>query len=104
MQHPQTGRGSVDTEHPNIRRVTLADVAKRAGVSRALASIVMRGAPGASETTRLRVQAAARTLDYRPDVRARALASHTSHIIGVLFGVAYRYHFELIDGLYQAAE
>ena len=30
------------------RRVTLADVAKRAGVSTALASIVMRDAPGAS--------------------------------------------------------
>lgn len=94
----------MDTEHPTSRPVTLADVARRAGVSRALASIVMRGAPGASESTRLRVQAAARALDYRPDVRARALASHSSHMIGVLFGVAYRYHFELIDGLYLAAE
>lgn len=94
----------MDHEQPTSRRVTLADVAERAGVSRALASIVMRGAPGASETTRLRVQAAARTLGYRPDVRARALASRRSHMIGVLFGVANRFHFELIDGLYLAAE
>lgn len=94
----------MDTEHPSTRRVTLADVAAHAGVSRALASIVMRGAPGASETTRLRVQAVALRLGYRPDVRARALASQTSHMIGVLFGVAHRYHFELIDGLYLAAE
>jgi DNA-binding LacI/PurR family transcriptional regulator len=86
------------------RRVTLADVAKRAGVSTALVSIVMRDAPGASAASRLRIHAAARELGYRPDVRARALASLKSHMIGVLFGVAGRFHFELIDGLYTAAE
>ncbi len=86
------------------RRVTLADVAERAGVSTALVSIVMRDAPGASVASRARVQAAARALGYRPDVRARALASLRSHMIGVVFGVAHRYHFELIDGLYRSAE
>lgn len=85
-------------------RVTLADVAKRAGVSTALASIVMRDAPGASVTSRQRVLAAARRLGYRPDVRARSLASLKSQLIGVLFGKAGRFHFELIDGLYAAAE
>lgn len=86
------------------RRVTLADVAKRAGVSTALASIVMREAPGASESSRRRVHAAAADLGYRPDVRARSLASLKPHVIGVLFGRAGRFHFELIDGLYGAAE
>ena len=86
------------------RRVTLADVAKRAGVSSALASIVMREAPGASESSRRRVLAAAEDLGYRPDVRARSLASLKPHVIGVLFGRAGRFHFELIDGLYAAAE
>lgn len=86
------------------RRVTLADVAKRAGVSTALASIVMREAPGASPNSRLRVLAAAKDLGYRPDVRARSLASLKSRVIGVLFGKAGRFHLELIDGLYAAAE
>ena len=45
------------------------DVAKYAQVSRALVSIVMRDAPGASSTTRERVRSAARELGYRPDVR-----------------------------------
>jgi DNA-binding LacI/PurR family transcriptional regulator len=94
---------SDDTPRP-ARRVTLADVAKRAGVSTALASIVMRAAPGASSTSRLRVHAAAKELGYRPDVRARSLASLKSRLIGVLFGKAGRFHLELIDGLYAAAE
>jgi DNA-binding LacI/PurR family transcriptional regulator len=86
------------------RRVTLADVAKRAGVSTALASIAMRDAPGASPTSRQRILAAARDLGYRPDVRARSLASLKANVMGVLFGHAGRFHFELIDGLYTAAE
>jgi DNA-binding LacI/PurR family transcriptional regulator len=92
----QTGR--------NRRRVTLADVAKRAGVSPALASIVLRDAPGASDRSRARVRAVARELGYRPDVRARSLASVRAHVIGVLFGQAGRFQLELIDGLYAAAE
>ena len=55
------------------RRPTLEDVAERAGVSRALVSIVMRDAPGASEQTRERVRRAADEIGYRPDPRARLL-------------------------------
>lgn len=86
------------------RRVTLADVAKRAGVSTALVSIVMRDAPGASPSSRQRILAVAKQLGYRPDVRARSLASLKASVIGVLFGRAGRFHLELIDGLYTAAE
>ena len=86
------------------RRVTLEDVARRAEVSRALVSIVMRDAKGASAATRERVQRAARELGYRPDVRARSLASQQSGLIGVVFGVAGAFHLDLIEGLYEAAE
>ena len=94
------------TDHPlrPTRRVTLADVAKQAGVSTALVSIVMRGAPGASAQSRARILAVAERLGYRPDLRARALASLQTHMIGVLFGRADRFHNELLDGLYAAAE
>ena len=86
-------------------RVTLEDVAKHANVSRALVSIVMRDAPGASSATRERVLAAVRELGYRPDVRARSLASQKSRLIGVMFGTDLGvFHFDLLDGLYAAAE
>lgn len=92
-----------DPQRPG-RRATLDDVAARAGVSRALVSIVMRGAAGASASTRERVLAAAKEMGYRPDLRARSLASTRSRLIGVLFGTARRFHFELLEGLYAAAE
>jgi DNA-binding LacI/PurR family transcriptional regulator len=87
------------------RRVTLDDVARRAQVSRALVSIVMRDAPGASPTTRERVLAAANELGSRPDVRARSLGGQKSRLIGVMFDVGVgAFHFDLLERLYNAAE
>jgi DNA-binding LacI/PurR family transcriptional regulator len=88
-----------------VPQVTQLDVARRAGVSRALVSIVMRGVNGASAEATARVLAAAEELGYRPDARARSLAGRRSRVIGVMFGVSVgTFHFDLLDGLYAAAE
>lgn len=86
------------------RRVTLTDVAAQAGVSVALASIVMRGVPGASAATRQRVLEVARRLGYQPDRRARLLRSGQSRLLGVVFNVQHPFHGDVVTGLYQAAE
>jgi DNA-binding LacI/PurR family transcriptional regulator len=86
------------------RRVTMSDVAARAGVSRALVSIVFRGVPGASEQSRARVLQAAEELAFRPDRRARLLGSSRSRTIGVVFGLHHEFHTELVERLYQAVE
>lgn len=86
------------------RRPTLADVAARAGVSRALVSIVMRDAAGASDATRERVRRAADELGYRPDPRARRLRQHRTRLLGVLFTAGQEFHADLVDGVYVAAE
>ena len=85
------------------RRPTLEDVAARAGVSRALVSIVIRDAPGASPATRERVRRAADELGYQPDARARLLSRGRSRLLGVVFGVQHAFHGDLVDGLYPAA-
>jgi DNA-binding LacI/PurR family transcriptional regulator len=85
-------------------RPTLADVAERAGVSRALVSIVMRDVPGASAATRERVRQAADELGYRPDPRARLLRSQRSRLLGVVFTAGQEFHAGLIDGVYRAAD
>jgi LacI family transcriptional regulator len=62
------------------------DVARLAGVSQPTASLVLSAHPTArvAEHTRLRVLDAARTLDYRPNVLARALVRGRSFAIGLL--------------------
>jgi DNA-binding LacI/PurR family transcriptional regulator len=84
-------------------RPTMTDVAERAGVSRALVSIVFRDVPGASEQTRQRVRAAADALGYAPDRRARSLSRRRTRVLGVTFGLGHEFHADLLAGLYRAA-
>jgi DNA-binding LacI/PurR family transcriptional regulator len=87
-----------------LKKVTLSDVAARAGVSVALVSIVLRDAPGAAPATRERVLTAAREIGYEPDRRARLLRSGRSRLLGVVFGVEHAFHGDLVTGLYEAAD
>ncbi|WP_327320614.1 LacI family DNA-binding transcriptional regulator [Streptomyces sp. NBC_01235] len=82
----------------------MADVAAKAGVSRALVSIVFRNQPGASEETRERVLRIADEIGYRPDSAARLLARGRSRTLGVMFTVHQTFHTDLIEGIYPEAE
>ncbi|NUP41378.1 MAG: LacI family DNA-binding transcriptional regulator [Streptomyces sp.] len=82
----------------------MADVAERAGVSRALVSIVFRNQPGASQETRERVLRVADEIGYRPDSAARLLARGRSRTLGVMFTVHQTFHSDLIEGIYPEAE
>lgn len=82
----------------------MEDVAAQAGVSRALVSIVFRGAPGASEDTRQRVLAAAERLGYQPDRRASRLGRSRTRMLGVVFSLGHDFHAEVVDGIYPAAD
>lgn len=85
------------------RRPTLADVAREAGVSTALVSIVMRGVPGASDATRVRIRAIADEMGYVRDERARKLRQSSSRLIGVTFDLQQPFHGDLVEHLYSAA-
>jgi DNA-binding LacI/PurR family transcriptional regulator len=82
----------------------MADVAERAGVSRALVSIVFRDQPGASRETRERVLRVADEIGYRPDNAARLLARGRSRTLGVMFTVHQTFHTDLIEAIYPEAE
>lgn len=88
----------------SLDRPTMEDVAARAGVSRALVSIVFRNVPGASDRTRGRVLSAAADLGYQPDRRASRLGRTRSRTVGVVFGFGGDFHSEVIDGIYAAAD
>ena len=68
----------------NGRRATIRDVAERAGVSKSLVSLVMRGEPMVRQEKRRRVQQAADELGYRVNLAARPLSNIRSKTIGVL--------------------
>lgn len=67
-----------------VRKVTASDVAQRAGVSKWTVSRAFTDGASISPATLERVQTAARTLGYRPNLLARSLSKKSSRIIGVV--------------------
>lgn len=63
------------------RRVTLSDIAQKAGVHVTTVSLAMRNHPRLPETTRLRIQALAKQMGYSPDPLLRALVAYRGGVI-----------------------
>ncbi|MEG1603317.1 MAG: LacI family DNA-binding transcriptional regulator [Cloacibacillus sp.] len=67
-------------------KVTMQEVAERAGVDKATVSRVLRGDHRISEKTKIKVMESVRALDYRLDRSARSLSTHKSGLVGVVVG------------------
>lgn len=74
----------LETQRPVFRPPTLEVVAARAGVSRATASRVLRGATNVSEDAREAVLRAAREIAYTPNRAARSLVTRRSDSVAFL--------------------
>jgi LacI family transcriptional regulator len=82
--------------------VTLQQVAKHAGVSRATASLVLRGSPNISEATRDKVLASMQQLGYVYDRVAANLRSKVSSTVGlIIMELANPFYSELLVGIHH---
>lgn len=90
------------------KRVTLADVARKAGLSVSAASMILNGRPDTrlSQDAHDRVHAAAAELGYRPNVAARGLKTDKTHTFAFVSDVVATTRFAsgLIKGALTAAE
>lgn len=81
-------------------RPTLAEVARRAGVSEITASRALRGGTHVARRTREKVEAAARALNYVPNRLAGALAGGPSRQVAVVLpSLSNSVFADVLDGL-----
>ena len=101
-------RPSVSERETPLKRVRLADVAERAGVSQTAASFVLTGR---REEMRISLEAEARVLEaaretgYRPNILSRSLRTGTTHTVGFISDTIATTPFagDLIKGALEAA-
>lgn len=85
-------------------RPTIIDVATKAGVSKSLVSLVLRGATSVSREKRELVLQTAAELGYRPNGAARSLVQRRSNLLGVVLSDLHNPFFaEVIDGVQAEA-
>jgi DNA-binding LacI/PurR family transcriptional regulator len=88
---------------PGPTRPTIHTVAERAGVSKSLVSLVLRGSPKVSPDRRAAVERAIVELGYRPNTAARDLRQRRSRTVGVLLNdLRHPWFVDLLDGLTDA--
>ena len=90
--------------------VTITDISKACGVSRATVSKALNGAPDIAAETAERIRNVARSLGYLPNATARALKVGRSNNIGVLFhdttgvGLSHEYFSNIFESVKAEAE
>jgi DNA-binding LacI/PurR family transcriptional regulator len=88
-----------------VKRPTIADVAKRAGVTKAAVSFALNDQPGVSAATRERILAIAAEVGFQPSSAARALSDGRANAFGLVIGRPGRllgvepYFMQLISGI-----
>ena len=88
-----------------MKRPTIADVARRAGVTKAAVSFALNNQPGVSAATRERILAIAAEVGFQPSSAARALSGGRAQAFGLVIDRPGRllgiepYFMQLISGI-----
>lgn len=88
-----------------MKRPTMQDIARRAGVTKAAVSFALNGRPGVSEATRRRILAIAEELGWQPSSAARALSDGRAGSFGMVIDRPARtlglepFFMQLISGI-----
>lgn len=88
-----------------MRRPTIADIAQRAGVTKAAVSFALNGQPGVSASTRERILAIAHEIGFQPNSAARALTAGKAEAFGLVIDRPARtlgiepFFMQLISGI-----
>ena len=89
---------------PDLGRTTIAEVARRAGVSISTVSRVVNGLDRVHPETRERVSEVIQTLRYQPSAFARGLATRQTHTIGfVIPTISDPFYLNIVRGLEEGA-
>ena len=88
-----------------MKRPTIADIAQRAGVTKAAVSFALNGQPGVSAATRERILAIAEEIGFQPNSAARALTDGRAGAFGLVIDRPARtlgiepFFMQLISGI-----
>ena len=88
-----------------MKRPTIADIAQRAGVTKAAVSFALNGQPGVSAATRERILAIAQEIGFQPNSAARALTAGKAGAFGLVIDRPARtlgiepFFMQLISGI-----
>ena len=91
---------------PPPGKVTIFDVAERAGVSIKTVSRVVNDEPNVRDATREKVLSVVRQLQYKPNAAARALSGRRSRSIGLIYENAQEFNYtsDVLNGTLGACE
>jgi LacI family transcriptional regulator/LacI family repressor for deo operon, udp, cdd, tsx, nupC, and nupG len=86
------------------RKISIADIARRAGVSHSTVSRALRDSPLISPKVRAEIKQLAREMRYVPNAIAQSLQTQRTNTIGVVVtSIADPFYAEVVEGIEQVA-